>query len=112
RSLGLAAAGRCGKRRAILRATSHVLLQAALAFAVSCAATPQDPAFPTLAADAPAGTGIVVPCSADGLVGPARCGTFRVWEDREGKQGRTIDLAFVVLEATDAAARAEDAVIL
>lgn len=112
RSTGLVAAGRRGKRLTILQATSHVLLPVALAFAVGCAATPQDPAFPALAADAPAGTGIVVPCSADGLIGPARCGTFRVWEDRERKQGRTIDLAFVVLEATDAAARTEDAVIL
>lgn len=55
--------------------------------------------FPVLAADAPAGDGEVVPCEFERLESPARCGTFRVFEDREAREGRTVDLAFVVLEA-------------
>src|SRR5690606_32259465 len=102
--------------RSALHGPSRRVLPALVLLAASCAASGdaagQDLAFPVLGADAPAGTGVVQPCNAPGLVGPARCGAFRVWEDREGRRGRTIDLAFVVLGATDAAARADDAVIL
>lgn len=67
--------------------------------------------FPTLESDAPAGTGEVADCR----VGPAadgiRCGVFRVREDRQARAGRTVDLHFVVLEATDAAARTDDPVL-
>ena len=102
--------------RSALHGPSRRVLPALVLLAASCAASGdaagQDLAFPVLGADAPAGTGVVQPCTAPGLVGPARCGAFRVWEDREGRRGRTIDLAFVVLGATDAAARADDAVIL
>jgi pimeloyl-ACP methyl ester carboxylesterase len=69
-------------------------------------------AFPGLAADAPAGAGRVEPCTAPALAGTARCGRFRVLEERERRDGRTIDIAFVILDASDPAARADDAVIL
>jgi len=56
--------------------------------------------FPALAPDAPAGSGEVVTCEFERLESPARCGTYRVFEDREAMEGRTVDLAFVILEAT------------
>jgi pimeloyl-ACP methyl ester carboxylesterase len=39
------------------------------------------------------------PCNVEGVKGPIRCGTYRVWENRATKQGRQIDLSVVVLEA-------------
>jgi pimeloyl-ACP methyl ester carboxylesterase len=39
------------------------------------------------------------PCD-DAKLKPAKCGTYTVWENREAKSGRTIDLYVVVLEAT------------
>ncbi|HUG39896.1 MAG TPA: alpha/beta fold hydrolase [Longimicrobiales bacterium] len=68
--------------------------------------------FPALPADAPAGTGRVEACTAPGLVGSARCGVYRVWEGRERREGRTVDIAFVVLEALEPSERAEDPVVL
>ncbi|MGH7541015.1 MAG: alpha/beta fold hydrolase [Gemmatimonadota bacterium] len=56
--------------------------------------------FPTLAPDAPTGSGEVRECAIGGAVSRARCGRYRVWEDREAASGRTVDLAFVVLDAT------------
>ncbi|HEU0051996.1 MAG TPA: alpha/beta fold hydrolase, partial [Longimicrobium sp.] len=50
----------------------------------------------------------VRPCDIPG-VGGARCGTFRVWENRRARSGRTIDLNFVVLPGTGTA-RATEAV--
>lgn len=42
----------------------------------------------------------LVPCAIDGVPGEARCGSHRVWENRETKQGRQIDLSIIVLSAT------------
>ena len=42
----------------------------------------------------------IKPCEWPGVNGKARCGTFRVFEDREAKQGRTLELGFVILDAT------------
>jgi pimeloyl-ACP methyl ester carboxylesterase len=39
------------------------------------------------------------PCQ-DPKLGQAKCGTFTVWENRDAKAGRTIDLNLVVLQAT------------
>lgn len=39
-------------------------------------------------------------CDSARIQGPARCGTFTVWENRDARSGRTIDLNVVVLEAT------------
>ena len=39
------------------------------------------------------------PCAIEGIRPPARCGTYRVWEDRNAKQGRQLDLSIIVLEA-------------
>jgi pimeloyl-ACP methyl ester carboxylesterase len=69
-------------------------------------------AFPTLAGDAGVGAGRVERCTAAGLAGTARCGTFRVLEDRARPDGRTIDVGFVILGATDSSARSADAIIL
>jgi pimeloyl-ACP methyl ester carboxylesterase len=93
---------------------SHVILRAAvLAVLVATpgARAAQDLAFPTLPADVPAGQGRIAPCAAPDVRGPARCGVFRVYEDRERRTGRTIDIAFVVLGATGEP-RADDAIAL
>ena len=42
----------------------------------------------------------LVPCAMDGVPGQARCGSHRVWENRDTKQGRQIDLSIIVLSAT------------
>ena len=38
-------------------------------------------------------------CEVQGYAGPARCGTFEVWEDRRSRTGRRIPLNVVVLPA-------------
>lgn len=43
---------------------------------------------------------VLAPCALDGVPGEARCGTYRVWENREAKQGLQIDLSIIVLAAT------------
>jgi hypothetical protein len=58
----------------------------------------QIPTFPTLPAGLPAGEGLTQACL-DRVEGEVLCGRFRVPEDRETREGRTIDLAFVVLKA-------------
>lgn len=70
---------------------------------------PPRPSFPSLPASAPPGTGILQPCMQE-LEGSVRCGRYRVWEDREAKSGRTVDLGFVVADALDRNAAANDAV--
>jgi pimeloyl-ACP methyl ester carboxylesterase len=47
-----------------------------------------------------AGQVSLAPCTIEGVPGEARCGTYRVWENRETKQGRQIDLSVIVLRAT------------
>lgn len=42
----------------------------------------------------------VKPCAVPGFEGKARCGTLRVWEDREARKGRRIGIHFVVIPAT------------
>jgi len=44
----------------------------------------------------------MAPCTIDGVPGEARCGTYRVWENRETRQGRQIELSIIVLPATTA----------
>jgi len=44
----------------------------------------------------------MAPCPIDGVPGEARCGTYRVWENRETRQGRQIELSIIVLPATTA----------
>ncbi len=61
---------------------------------------PPQPTFPTLPEDTPAGSGMMQPCMEE-LEGRVRCGRYRVWEDRETRAGRTLDLAFVVADALD-----------
>ena len=43
----------------------------------------------------------LTPCMIDGVPGQARCGTYQVWENRDAKQGRRIDLSIIVLAALD-----------
>lgn len=86
---------------------------AALVLAASCAPlAAQGLAFPTLPQDAAVGSGRMERCVEPGLVGTARCGRFRVLENRDEPDGRTIDIAFVILDATDAEARSDDALIV
>ena len=44
---------------------------------------------------------VLTPCPIDGVPGDVRCGSYPVWEDREAKSGRRIDLAIVVLAALE-----------
>jgi pimeloyl-ACP methyl ester carboxylesterase len=39
------------------------------------------------------------PCTIEGVPGPTRCGTHLVWENRETKRGRQIELSIIVLDA-------------
>jgi pimeloyl-ACP methyl ester carboxylesterase len=55
-------------------------------------------------------TGLSVrPCNIPGISAPARCGTFKVWENRETRKGRKIAIRFYVVPAPGAA-RATEAV--
>lgn len=80
-----------------------VIASIALAATATATATAQqssspEPVFPALPAEAPAGTGIMQPCLEE-LEGEVRCGRYRVFEDRERRSGRTIDLAFIIADA-------------
>jgi pimeloyl-ACP methyl ester carboxylesterase len=86
--------------------------------ALACGVAPgagsaQPLTFPALSASEPAGAGVTAPCTAPNLVGAARCGVFRVPESRDVQDGgRTIDIAFVVLEALEPARRLNDPLVL
>lgn len=71
----------------------------------------QEDPFPALSADAPVGTGEVTECAVGELAEGVRCGVFRVRENRAAARGRTLDLHFVVVAATDSAARTEDPLV-
>ncbi len=43
----------------------------------------------------------LAPCKLEGVPGDARCGSHKVWEDREAKKGRQIDLSIIVLDALE-----------
>lgn len=58
----------------------------------------------SLPALALAAQAMLAPCAIEGVPGEARCGTYRVWENRETRQGRQIDLSIIVLPATPALA--------
>jgi pimeloyl-ACP methyl ester carboxylesterase len=45
----------------------------------------------------------LAPCTIEGVAGPARCGSYKVWEDRAAKAGRQIELSIVILSALEAA---------
>ncbi len=51
------------------------------------------------------------PCE-DQKLGPAKCGTFTVWENRAAKSGRTIDLNVIVLQATGANRKPDPVTVL
>jgi pimeloyl-ACP methyl ester carboxylesterase len=63
------------------------VLHLAIALAVSAPAAPA------------AAQAVVKPCTIDQVAGPAECGTFDVWENREAKSGRRIPLNIIVLRA-------------
>lgn len=42
---------------------------------------------------------LLSPCHVESVSGPAQCGTYQVWEDREKKRGRRINLSIIVLNA-------------
>jgi len=54
------------------------------------------------------GAELLKPCEIPGIKGPAKCGTYEVWENRDAKSGRRIGLKVVVLPATGSP-RASDA---
>jgi len=60
------------------------------------------PSAPLAAQAAPAPGGALEPCDLPG-VGPARCGSLEVWENRQAKSGRRITIHFAVLPATGTA---------
>lgn len=43
----------------------------------------------------------LAPCQIQGVPGEAKCGSYKVWEDRDAKKGREIDLAIIVLSALE-----------
>jgi len=45
----------------------------------------------------------LAPCTIEGVAGPARCGGYKVWEDRAASPGRQIELSIVILSALEAA---------
>ena len=55
---------------------------------------------------------LLTPCTLDGVSGPTRCGTYRVWENRETKRGRQIDLSIIVLEALSTPRKRESLFLL
>ena len=66
-------------------------------------------AFVLLNVRAAAAATLTKPCTVRGVAGPARCGDFEVWEDRDARKGRKIPIHFVVLPAS-AAGPAKEAV--
>lgn len=94
------------------RMRTAMLLALLALLALPAVLYPQDMGFPSLPMDAAPGTGVAEPCVPGPVDGRARCGVFRVLADRSDTAAGTIDIAFVVLEALDAGARATDAVIL
>jgi pimeloyl-ACP methyl ester carboxylesterase len=58
---------------------------------------------------AASGADFLKPCEIPGVKGPAKCGTYEVWENRDAKAGRRIGLKVVVLPATGSP-RASDAI--
>ena len=52
------------------------------------------------------------PCQEKKLKQPMKCGTYTVWENREAKSGRTIDLNVKVLQATAADRKPDPIVVL
>jgi pimeloyl-ACP methyl ester carboxylesterase len=51
-------------------------------------------------------------CTVEGVPGPAHCGTYRVWENRELKQGRQIPLSLIVLDALNPGRKPDPLVFL
>ena len=49
----------------------------------------------------------LAPCAIEGVPGQAQCGTYTVWENRDAKQGRQIDLSIIVLPAVEPQAKAD-----
>jgi pimeloyl-ACP methyl ester carboxylesterase len=43
----------------------------------------------------------LAPCPIEGVPGQAHCGTYKVWENRDARQGRQIDLSIIVLAALE-----------
>src|SRR5687768_8124618 len=43
----------------------------------------------------------LAPCTIEGVPGHAQCGTYKVWENRDTRQGRQIELSTIVLSALE-----------
>jgi pimeloyl-ACP methyl ester carboxylesterase len=55
----------------------------------------------SLAAAALAAQVLLSPCVIEFVPGQVRCGSYKVWEDRDAKQGRQIELSIIVLAALE-----------
>ena len=55
---------------------------------------------------------VLTPCTVDGVTGPAHCGTYRVWENRETKRGRQLSLSVIVLDAVTSERKPDPLVFL
>lgn len=94
---------------AALRTCACAVGLGATLFGLHASVGAQEAVFPLLRDEAPAGTGVLEACD-PGVPGTARCGVYRVWENRDARRGRTVDVHFVVLGALDPAERQDDAV--
>lgn len=98
-----------GRQAPLTVAATIALCLGLVTWAGSLAA--QQNGYPVLSPEAPAGAGEVTECTVGDLAEGLRCGVFRVYEDRAAAGGRTLDLHFVIVTATDSAARTDDPVV-
>src|SRR5258708_29690523 len=79
-----------------------LLAAAALPFVAACAPD-SDPIAPAIA---------LADCRLPGIDGPAKCGTYEVWEDRKARSGRRIRLDIAVLPAARVRGRLPDPILI
>jgi pimeloyl-ACP methyl ester carboxylesterase len=60
----------------------------------------------------PAARVVLAPCVPDGLARPARCGTARVFEDRDAGSGRVLELRVVLVAASRPGPHPEPVIVL
>src|SRR5258708_26071768 len=78
------------------------LFLAAAAMLAACAPDPE-PVTPAIT---------LADCRLPGIDGPAKCGTYEVWEDRKARSGRRIRLDIAVLPAARVRGRLPDPILI
>jgi pimeloyl-ACP methyl ester carboxylesterase len=70
-------------------------------FAACASSSPSDPSTPSSPSPAQpaAGRAQLKPCRVEGSTEELRCGTYSVWENRETRSGRKIELGIIVIPA-------------